>query len=318
MECASNKIINGIDISNWQSGINYNKLKRSVEVVIIKATEGVNFIDKMFIEHYNGCKMAGLKIGFYHFFSDKSNPTEQARDFWNTIKNKKMDTLPVLDIETSIRNKTEVTNRCLEFLNEIEKLSGFKCIIYTSTSFAIEKLDKRLASYPLWIAHYGVASPHNNGIWNRWVGFQYTDKAKIEGIPNPCDADKFTPYIFINPEYTNINHEKPLWELSVSGNIVRELQIELNKQANKNLKVDGYFGNSTLNACILVRRGARGNLTKIIQKRLIAKGYYVGKYKDDGIFEKDTELAVKNFQKNNNLKIDGIVGKDTWKALFKK
>ncbi|ABK60795.1 GH25 family lysozyme [Clostridium novyi] len=323
MQCASNKIINGIDISNWQSGINYDKLKRNTEVVIIKATEGVDFIDKMFLTHYNGCKTAGLKIGFYHFFSDKSNPTKQARDFWNTIKNKKMHVIPVLDIETSKRSKTEVTNRCLEFLKEMERLSGFKCIIYTYTSFAIEKLDKRLSSYPLWIAHYGVASPHNNGIWNKWVGFQYTDKARIEGVPNTCDANKFTPYIFINsdfkvPQNNSIIQEKPLWQLSISGDIVKDLQRELNRQFNKGLKVDGYFGNSTLNACILVRRGARGNITKIIQQRLIDKGYYVGIYKADGVFRNDTELAVKKFQKNNNLKVDGIVGIETWKALFKK
>ncbi|WP_085829416.1 GH25 family lysozyme [Clostridium massiliodielmoense] len=324
MECASNKIINGIDISNWQSGIDYNRLKKYTEVVIIKATEGVDFIDKRFISHYNGCKEAGLKLGFYHFFSDKSNPSEQARDFWNAIKTKKMDTIPVLDVETSRRSKSEVSDRCLEFLSEMERLSGFKCIIYTNTSFAIEKLDKRLSNYPLWIAHYGVSSPHNNGIWNEWVGFQYTDRARIPGVPNPCDADKFTPDIFID-SHTNIFNNtsidetnKPLWRLSISESIVKKFQRELNKQFNKDLKVDGYFGDLTLNACVLVREGARGNITRIIQQRLIDKGYYVGKYKADGIFGKGTKTAVEEFQKDNNLQIDGVVGKQTWKALFKK
>ncbi|WP_242844616.1 peptidoglycan-binding domain-containing protein [Clostridium novyi] len=38
----------------------------------------------------------------------------------------------------------------------------------------------------------------------------------------------------------------------------------------------------------------------------------------DGIFGKETMAAVEKFQKDNNLQIDGIVAKQTWKALFKK
>lgn len=37
----------------------------------------------------------------------------------------------------------------------------------------------------------------------------------------------------------------------------------------------------------------------------------------DGDFGGNTENAVKAFQKKNNLKQDGVVGKDTWEKLFK-
>jgi hypothetical protein len=37
----------------------------------------------------------------------------------------------------------------------------------------------------------------------------------------------------------------------------------------------------------------------------------------DGDFGVNTENAVKAFQKKNNLKQDGVVGKDTWEKLFK-
>ncbi|KEI00398.1 peptidoglycan-binding protein [Clostridium botulinum] len=323
MQSRSSKDIKGIDISKWQTGIDYKKVRETKEVVIIKATEGVDFVDSMFERHYIGCKESGFKIGFYHFFSDKTNPTEQARDFWNAIKGKQLDVLPVLDVETSIRSKTEVTNRCLEFLQEMKRLSGYDCIVYTYTSFAIEKLDSRLAKYPLWIAHYGVSTPGNNGIWNSWVGFQYTDKEWVPGVPNPCDADDFTEEIFIGTRGDNYlpfntDDNDKLWKESISGQLVKELQMELNRQFNKGLKIDGYFGENTLNACILVRRGAKGNITKIIQERLLAKGYDVGIYGSDGVFGPETKMAVKKFQKNYGLQIDGIVGKETWKALFRK
>ena len=35
----------------------------------------------------------------------------------------------------------------------------------------------------------------------------------------------------------------------------------------------------------------------------------------DGIFWKDTENAVKKFQKSRNLVADGVVGNNTWKSL---
>lgn len=111
---------------------------------------------------------------------------------------------------------------------------------------------------------------------------------------------------------------KELWKLSISGAIVKELQRELNIQVNANLVVDGYFGTETLNMCIIVREGAIGNLTKIIQKRLIALNYSVGSYGADGIFGLSTKNAILKFQKDRNLTADGIVGNNTWKELFKK
>lgn len=56
-----------------------------------------------------------------------------------------------------------------------------------------------------------------------------------------------------------------------------------------------------------------GDDVKDCQTLLIAKGYNPGI--TDGIFGKKTEIAVKNFQSDNNLEIDGIVGKLTATAL---
>lgn len=111
-----------------------------------------------------------------------------------------------------------------------------------------------------------------------------------------------------------------LWENSIRGQEVKNLQSELNKQCGAGLKVDGYFGDSTLNACITVREGAKGNITKCIQQRLLNRGYDSLKAKGGayGVFGNGTTVAVKNLQKNKGLSVDGIVGKNTWKALYSK
>ena len=65
-----------------------------------------------------------------------------------------------------------------------------------------------------------------------------------------------------------------------------------------------------------VRKGDTGNVVKILQAFLVAYEYSIGISGIDGDFGSDTESAVKQFQKNSGIDIDGIVGKDTWFKLF--
>lgn len=107
---------------------------------------------------------------------------------------------------------------------------------------------------------------------------------------------------------------EPLWKRSISGDIVKRLQKEIG------VTVDGYFGEDTLNKCPLVKEGAKGEITKIIQTRLLALNYtsLLQSGGADGFFGAGTTQAIKNFQKNRGLGVDGIVGKQTWAALFAK
>ena len=95
--------------------------------------------------------------------------------------------------------------------------------------------------------------------------------------------------------------------------LIKGLQTELNKQYNKGLAVDGIWGLKTYNACINVRQGAEGNITMLIQMALFIKGYSLSM---DKKFGSDTTAKVKEFQKSKGLAADGIVGKNTFKALF--
>ena len=66
-----------------------------------------------------------------------------------------------------------------------------------------------------------------------------------------------------------------------------------------------------------VRRGSRGQAVKDCQVILDSLGYDTGPCGTDGIFGRCTEAAVKAFQKDRNITVDGIVGKQTWKELMK-
>lgn len=96
---------------------------------------------------------------------------------------------------------------------------------------------------------------------------------------------------------------------------VKALQTEMNKQYRSKLVIDGLYGPASRKANKNVERGANGNITRIIQGILIAKGYDPKGF--DGSFGPGLEAAVKRFQKDNKLYVDGIVGQNTWNALLK-
>ena len=64
----------------------------------------------------------------------------------------------------------------------------------------------------------------------------------------------------------------------------------------------------------MLKKGAKGNITKLLQEKLTKLGYNTNGV--DGIFGNGTYNAVKQFQKNNGLSADGIVGQNTWSKLL--
>ena len=59
-----------------------------------------------------------------------------------------------------------------------------------------------------------------------------------------------------------------------------------------------------------------GNV-KVIQSKLQSIGYNVGRYGADGYFGDGTLLAVRCFQRDCNLMIDGIIGWNTWNRIMR-
>lgn len=62
--------------------------------------------------------------------------------------------------------------------------------------------------------------------------------------------------------------------------------------------------------------GKKNNDVKILQQLLIQQGYDLGVYGADGHYGNKTYTAVRQFQKDKGLKVDGICGAQTWDALL--
>ena len=136
------------------------------------------------------------------------------------------------------------------------------------------------------------------------VGYDYIGKTIAEALVNrssgvtPTPTPTPEPVPTPTPQPTSKNYHS--W--------IARLQEECNKQGFSNQKVDGIAGPNTLNGSPMVRRGARGNITKLIQEKLGISA--------DGIFGANTEVEVKNYQRTNGLSVDGIVGRNTWRKLL--
>ena len=95
-------------------------------------------------------------------------------------------------------------------------------------------------------------------------------------------------------------------------------------QNNNSLTADGIVGKNTwaelnsedpvASANDWIELGDTGTKVENIQDQLVELGYDIGS--DDGTFGTDTRNAVKKFQTDNGIQIDGIVGPQTWEALF--
>lgn len=66
----------------------------------------------------------------------------------------------------------------------------------------------------------------------------------------------------------------------------------------------------------VIRNGARGNNVRELQERLLDLGYSLPRFGADGAFGDETANAVRQFQRDAGIGVDGIPGPETYRALL--
>ena len=134
------------------------------------------------------------------------------------------------------------------------------------------------------------------------VGYKAIAKAIVDALDNHIAS---APVVDKNTSSTSQTQSTA----TIKGDDwVRRLQQECNNQGFSKQNVDGIAGPATLAGCPTLKKGAQGNITKLIQEKL--------KVTADGIFGVNTQTAVINYQKSKELSQDGIVGQNTWRKLL--
>lgn len=120
---------------------------------------------------------------------------------------------------------------------------------------------------------------------------------------------------WLNKTYKGEKDFTPFAEKDIDGitgagtfkRLIQALQIEINKQYGKNIKVDGDFGDGTLKAlpATIGKSNTKNNIVHIIQSSLWCKGYSAGAM--DGIYGNSTASAVTTFQVDAGITGDGVI-----------
>ncbi len=189
-----NYSVHGFDVSHFQGDIRWDELvaQPSAEVamrfVLMKATEGGDYVDEAFGTYFSEAKKHGLIRGAYHYFSATTDPVIQAENFIRTVQLKKGDLPPIVDVEQEGQSVQQLQNDLRLWLRLVEQHYGVTPIIYSSHKFRRKYLKHNsLERYPFWIARFYVSALDNNS----WTFWQHTDSGTLPGIGSQVDLDVF-------------------------------------------------------------------------------------------------------------------------------
>lgn len=185
----------GIDVSEYQGNIDWASVDNiegsfPIEFVFIRATAGNDRPDNFFKKNWANAKKNNFIRGAYHYYRPNENSLEQAALFIKTVKLKKGDLPPVLDIEKLPKNQSldSLKVGLKRWLNKIELYYGVKPIIYTGEKYYTDFLYEEFSDYPFWIANYNFFV---EDIKDDWLFWQFTEKATITGIKGTVDVNIF-------------------------------------------------------------------------------------------------------------------------------
>ena len=185
-------MLKGIDVSEHQGVIDWERVKGNVDFVMIRAGYGRNNIDKQFVRNIKECNRLGIKVGIY-WFSYALNvdmAKQEAKYALDAIKNYKVEYPICFDLEYDTLNyankngvainKRLATDMVKAFCNVIED-AGYLAMNYANPDFIDNHFyQHELNKYLLWLAWYGAKEDqikkYDCAMW------QYSENGIIKGI----------------------------------------------------------------------------------------------------------------------------------------
>lgn len=194
-----------IDVSKWQdtNKIDWQKVAETQAFVVLKATEGVNFVDKSLDAKVKKCREHGIPFGLYHFARPdrksggfRYDARAEANDFCTQLELYSDYTIrPVLDLEYEATplSRSELTEWCEVFAGVVKQRTGRDIIMYGNYYYLRDKLAEthELGRFPLWLAQYNAKDRPDRvpNTWKTWSMWQYTDRWLSDMYPGFLDAN---------------------------------------------------------------------------------------------------------------------------------
>ena len=185
----------GIDISEWQGGIDWSKVAASQygDFAMIRTTYGSTYTDPYFYANYTNARNAGVPVGIYHYTRAKTVAQAQteALNVVKVLNGRSLDLPVAFDLEDenqrglSATLNAQITNAFCRILSA----SGYKVMIYSSESWFGSAIKTSLldSDIQIWCAKWSSTSPKVTGknvdMW------QYASDGSVPGIVGDVDMD---------------------------------------------------------------------------------------------------------------------------------
>ena len=213
--------IKGIDVSEFQGNIDWDKVKNSgVEFAILKLGNiydyDANYKDSKFDTNYKNAKAKGIKVGVYIYNYCNTVDTLKKGLEWaiKKLNGKKLDLPFYLDMEDKdIQGETKetLTNQCNEFAKYVES-KGYQAGVYANVNWLKNELnpndfDKKIS---VWVAQYYKECQYT-GKYDIW---QYASDGSVSGISGNCDMNYLYNEDIIKESETDTSDKKTIDELA--------------------------------------------------------------------------------------------------------
>ena len=209
--------MNGIDISSYQAELNAGIVPS--DFVIIKATEGTNYINPTWEEQAGQVIQTNKLLGFYHFAS-VGNPIAEADFFISVVKDYIGKAVLVLDFEAGALNAWGNVG-ARQFLNRVKEKTGINPMIYMSSEVTRQFNWSIISNTnPLWVAQYASMNPtgYQSEPWTDGKGYGAWSSAAIHQYSSAGSLANWNGNLDINLAYINANQWKALASPSGADN----------------------------------------------------------------------------------------------------
>lgn len=186
--------MNGIDISNWQNGINLDAVP--YDFIIAKATQGKTYVSPDCARQVEQARARGKLFGVYHYI-DGSGAIGEADFFIDNIKNWVGDGMLCLDWESNQNSAWGNEDYLRQVAQRVIDRTGIPPVIYVQQSrMAQVKPIADALNCALWIAQYANmnATGYQDAPWNEGAYScairQYSSCGRLSGYSGNLDLNK--------------------------------------------------------------------------------------------------------------------------------
>lgn len=186
--------MNGIDISNWQNGINLDAVP--YDFIIAKATQGKTYVSPDCARQVEQARARGKLFGVYHYI-DGSSAIGEADFFIDNIENWVGEGMLCLDWESNQNSAWGNEDYLRQVAQRVIDRTGIPPVIYVQQSrMAQVKPIADALNCALWIAQYANMNatgyqdvPWNEGAYSCAIR-QYSSCGRLSGYSGNLDLNK--------------------------------------------------------------------------------------------------------------------------------